>query len=60
VAGGLALSGDGQGMLLVHDLQQGKLLYGMGANRAAVRAIHATPDRLVAAGDDGNAIVWQL
>jgi hypothetical protein len=26
------MSGDGQGMLLVHDLADGKLLWGLGAN----------------------------
>jgi len=54
VAGRLAVSGGGDGMLLVHDLEQGRLLYGLGANSAAVRGIGATRSHLVAAGDDGN------
>ena len=47
-------------MLLAHDLESGKLLYGLGANEHAVRCIGSTPDRMVAAGDDGNAIVYQF
>ena len=56
----LALSGAGDGMLLCHDLVAGKCVYGLGANRGAVRCIHAAPDGLVAAGDDGNAIVYSF
>ena len=41
-------SGGGDGMLLVHDLATGGVLYGLGANRAAVRAIHCEAGRLVA------------
>ena len=58
--GPLALSGAGDGMLLCHDLVAGKCVYGLGANRGAVRCIHAAPDGLVAAGDDGNAIVYSF
>ena len=58
VAGSLCLSGDGAGMLLVHDLRDGRLLYGMGANRHAVQALAATRDRLVAVGDDGNLMLY--
>ena len=50
----LFYSGAGDGMLLVHDLQQGQLLYGLGANGAAVRCTGSTQNRLVAAGDDGK------
>lgn len=47
-------------MMLAHDLNTGRLLYGLGANQAAVRCIGSTPNRLVAAGDDGNAIVYRF
>lgn len=56
----LAVSGAGNGWLLVHDLRTGECLYGIGANRAAVRCIECTPSSLVAAGDDGKAIVFDM
>lgn len=60
--GNLILSGSGDGMLLVHDMKQdnGKLLYGLGANAAAVRCIEATENTFIAAGDDGNAIMYHF
>lgn len=59
--GGYAFSGGGDGMLLAHDLPTGDCLYGLGANRAAVRCIHATaPGSLVAAGDDGGLMVYRF
>ena len=45
---------------LVHDLAAGQLLYGIGANAAAVRCIGTTQNRLIAAGDDGNTIVYKF
>lgn len=51
-------SGDGAGMLLAHDIDSGKLLYGLGANEGAVRCLGAVGDKLVAAGDDGNGLVF--
>jgi len=45
-------------MLLAHDITSRKLLWGLGANQAAVRCIGVTGSRLVAAGDDGNAIIY--
>eukprot|EP00941_MAST-03F_sp_MAST-3F-sp1_P004419 g4419.t1 len=60
VAGSLAISGGGDGLLLVHDLKNGKLCYGLGANRAAVRCIETTERKLIAAGDDGSAIVFEF
>lgn len=56
----VCVSGGGDGLLLVHDISKGKLLYGLGANEGAVRCIAALPQRLVAAGDDGNALVWDM
>ncbi|TMW55599.1 hypothetical protein Poli38472_010481 [Pythium oligandrum] len=56
----LCFSGAGNGMLHVHDWKRGKLLYGLGANQAAVRAIETTPTQLIAAGDDGGVIVYDM
>ncbi|KAF4036302.1 WD domain G-beta repeat [Phytophthora infestans] len=56
----LCFSGAGNGMLHVHDWKTGKLLYGLGANEAAVRAIAASKNQLVAAGDDGGVIVYDM
>ena len=53
--GDLCVSGGGDGLVLVHSLASGELLYGLGANQAAVRAcMHA--NRLVCVGDDGTVI----
>lgn len=60
LSGQLCFSGAGNGMLHVHDWKQGKLLYGLGANQAAVRAIATTASQLVAAGDDGGVIVYDM
>ena len=51
--GGLVLSGGGDGLVLVHDLETGALRYGLGANQAAVRCLWADAHLMVAAGDDG-------
>lgn len=51
-------SGAGNGMMLCHHLSEGCLLYGLGANQGAVRAIASHADRLVVAGDDGKAIIY--
>lgn len=58
--GQLCFSGAGNGMLHVHDWKRGKLLYGLGANQAAVRAIATTSTHLVAAGDDGGVVVYDM
>jgi WD40 repeat protein len=58
--GNLVLSGAGNGWLLVHDAESGQCLYGLGANKAAVRCIAATPSKLVCAGDDGTAVVYDF
>jgi hypothetical protein len=58
-AGGLAFSGGGDGSLLAHELSTGRCLYGLGANRGAVREIRTTAQgALVAAGDDGSVLVY--
>ncbi len=58
----LCFSGANDGMLLVHDLDSGSLLYGLGANQAAIRSIATIPssNTLIAAGDDGNIVVYDL
>ena len=54
------MSGAGNGWLLVHDITSGKCLYGLGANSAAVRCIWGGQRTVVAAGDDGNAIIYSM
>jgi WD40 repeat protein len=56
----LCFSGAGNGMLHVHDWKAGELLYGLGANQAAVRAVAASSSQLVAAGDDGGVIMYDM
>ena len=58
--GDCLLSGGGDGILLVHDMTNGKLLYGLGANQGAVRCIAGTGNKMIAAGDDGNALVYEF
>ena len=61
IFGDIVLSGAGNGMLLTHSLRDsGELLYGLGANGAGVRCIEASHDKLIAAGDDGKAIVYAM
>ncbi|GBG25090.1 Guanine nucleotide-binding protein subunit beta-2-like 1 [Hondaea fermentalgiana] len=60
VAGDLVLSGSGNGTLLFHEVRSGKLLYGLGANQAAIRTIDSHGNRLLVAGDDGNAIAYEF
>jgi hypothetical protein len=56
--GGLGVVGCGDGSVLVVDLELGKVLYGVGANKAAVRCVEVCHDRMVAAGDDGSLISY--
>lgn len=56
----LCFSGDGQGMLHVHDWRNGHLLYGLGANQAAIRAITTSDTKLVVAGDDGSILTYDM
>ncbi len=60
VLGELALCGCGDGSCLAVDAGSGRVLYGLGANRAAVRAIEACGDALVCAGDDGSAVLYRF
>jgi hypothetical protein len=59
--GPLALAGTGSGGIHVIDIDvtdEPKTLYGLGANEAAVRCVHASEDGLFAAGDDGTCISY--
>ena len=38
----------------------GSCAWGLGAGLSAVRCVDARPDQLVAAGDDGNVLLWRL
>lgn len=54
------VSGAANGALLCHDAKRNDCCWGLGANKGAVRAIDASPERLVAVGDDGNCLVWSF
>eukprot|EP01138_Halocafeteria_seosinensis_P008942 gb/GECG01009139.1/.p1 GENE.gb/GECG01009139.1/~~gb/GECG01009139.1/.p1 ORF type:complete len:576 (+),score=67.05 gb/GECG01009139.1/:1-1728(+) len=58
--GSLAFSGAGDGTMITHDLSTFKPLWAIGANKAAVRCIGATESTLVASGDDGNVLMWDM
>lgn len=60
VVGPLCFSGAGDGMLITHDLTTGKPLWGLGANMAAVRCMATAGETLLAAGDDGSALVYSF
>lgn len=60
VAGGLALAGCGDGSLLVVDISNGQTCYALGANKAAVRSLHASEKCLVCAGDDGSVCAYDF
>lgn len=60
VAGGLALVGCGDGSMLVVDIRSGDILYGLGANKAAVRGVHASQSCLVCVGDDGSVYMYDF
>ncbi|EFJ44249.1 hypothetical protein VOLCADRAFT_118805 [Volvox carteri f. nagariensis] len=59
-AGGTAVVGCGDGSIHFIDVQSGRTLYALGANRAAVRCMEASYDKLVCSGDDGKAIVYNF
>lgn len=59
-AGALVLAGCGDGALHVIDTRRLATLYALGANRAAVRFVAARGDTLVAAGDDGSALIYRF
>ncbi|KAH8061773.1 hypothetical protein JL722_3727 [Aureococcus anophagefferens] len=58
---GTSFTGAGDGALLCHDVPgAGSCEWGLGAGLGAVRCVDARPDQLVAAGDDGNVLLWRL
>lgn len=60
-AGGVLVSGGGDGMVLLHDLVSMRLLYGLGCcSKGAVRCIIAQEGKLTVGGDDGNAMIYQF
>ncbi len=60
-SGGVLITGGGDGMLLAHDLDSMRLLYGLGCCSAgAVRCAIAGERRLTVAGDDGNAMLYSF
>lgn len=60
VAGGLALCGCGDGSLHVIDVSSGQTLYALGANKHAVRGVHASNKCLVCMGDDGSVYMYDF
>ncbi|GFR45674.1 hypothetical protein Agub_g7088, partial [Astrephomene gubernaculifera] len=57
-AGGVAAVGCGDGSVHFIDIQSGRTLYALGANRAAVRCMEACYDKLICSGDDGKALLY--
>lgn len=60
VVGTTALVGCGDGSLHVIDVAAGQRRYALGANQAAVRYMAASEGTLIAAGDDGNVLVYEF
>ena len=60
VVGDICISGDGQGHVIAHNINSGEMLWDVKASESAVRCLHATPTRLVAAGDDGSSVIYKF
>jgi WD40 repeat protein len=58
--GPLVFSGGGDGIMLAHDICTGRVLWGLGANMAAVRCISFVGSMIVASGDDGKVLVYDF
>lgn len=62
---GVVLSGSGNGMMMCHDVDQGRLLYGLGVAKGAVRCIQTCQSSsdgasyLATAGDDGKCLLFR-
>ncbi|GIL71317.1 hypothetical protein Vretimale_2829 [Volvox reticuliferus] len=59
-AGGTAVVGCGDGSIHFVDVLTARTLYALGANRAAVRCMEASQDKLVCSGDDGKAVMYSF
>lgn len=60
-AGRYCFSGGGDGMLIAHDLFEGKPLWALGAGTAAVRAVGVVNGtHLIATGDDGKCLTYEF
>lgn len=56
----LVLSGSGDGKLLVHNLRTGERLYDLEGHQNAVRSLGVSEEALVASGDDGNCVIYDM
>jgi WD40 repeat protein len=56
----VCVSGSGNGNMHVHDLRTGDMLYGLGANRGAVRCLLLDDTLMIAAGDDGTGVAFEF
>jgi hypothetical protein len=53
--------GCGDGSVHIADVDEGCLLYALGAGRAgAIRALEVCFDKLVCLGDDGHVVVYSF
>lgn len=60
-AGKYSFSGGGDGMVIAHDLSEGRPLWAVGAGTAAIRGIAiANGTHLFATGDDGKCISYEF
>ena len=59
-SGSVCFSGAMDGMVICHDLNTLKPLYGMGANKGSAGFLACTEDRLIVSGDDGHALIYSF
>jgi WD40 repeat protein len=58
---GLVASGDGEGVVLLWDREQGRFLRSLSGHSTPIAALTFSPDgsRLASASDDGTVILWE-
>ena len=56
----VSFSGSIDGMVIAHNLQTMKPIYGMGANKKSAGFLATTDNRLIVTGDDGHALVYSF